>query len=132
MFLAKRINDEQKLAPRAPIRAVVWYASDACGIDDLRVRVYTILASSSKHVYEFERTGQDWDGPTQLADNQNVASENASLAVCRERVFNDDTPIFVFFKPTLDHIDFAFPRVGPTLTTQAQDLFRPRGIPISL
>ncbi|KAI0431430.1 hypothetical protein F5Y09DRAFT_304888 [Xylaria sp. FL1042] len=129
---SKRINEDNKLAPRAPIKALAWYGSETYEVDDLRVRVYTILASSPKNLYEFARNGEDWDDPTPVADNQHVTSENMSIGVCRERTFNDDAPIFVFFKPKPDYVDFVFPHVGSTLTTQVQDSFRPHGIPISL
>jgi hypothetical protein len=111
---------------------VAWYESDAYDPDDLRVRVYTTLASSNKQVVEFARNGQNWEDPVAIANVEDVTSENSSIGVCRERTFNSGVPIFVFYKPKSSYIDLVSPQVQPALTAEAQAAYRPRGIPVSL
>jgi len=129
--ISQNVPGQYKLAPSAPIVATCWYASETNDTDDLRVRIYTILDSDKSKIVEVARNGGEWEDEVPLTTILASTPATTSIGVTRERVSNDEAPIFVFYKPRPSYIDMAFPLVNPAMTEAAKDDFRPRGIPTS-
>ncbi|KAH0556711.1 hypothetical protein GP486_005503 [Trichoglossum hirsutum] len=128
-WLPSKTIEDHELVPNAPISAVCWYAGQTTDIEELRIRVYTILKSQPtvRGINELARNGEDWDDPRCIGVVLSGDPHKSALTACRDKSTDSSDPISIFYQPHPKIIDVILPGAHHDIVCET----KPKGIPIS-
>jgi len=131
---SKNVDWDWKIATNAPIVATCWYDGSADDIDNIRIRVYTILDANKTQIVELSRDGQEWNDQSKVVANiepgQGTPATNA-IGVSRENKASENAPIFVVYKPRKTYIAIAFSGPNAATIQEATQTYAFGGLPTS-
>lgn len=135
---AKVLHNDYKLVPRAPISALSWYVQEPKTDENLRVRIYTVLASKFTYISELSFEN-GWDSETdsvaELLASTSQPPEYSAVAASRDTKAEKASPIGVFYQPHANGnaIDLKPVKAdeGDEYDTAAKAFVLPQGIPTS-
>jgi hypothetical protein len=134
MNVAKHVDWDWKIATNAPIVATCWFNGSADEIENIRIRVYTILDENKIQIAEIARDGEEWSDQSKsvatIETGQGTPATNA-IGVSRENKAAEDAPIFILYKPRKAFLSVTFSGTNSATISEAVTAYAPMGLPTS-